>query len=343
MWNVGQPNLYTLRLEAKGAGLSDDYAQEFGFREFWIEGRKYFLNGTEFRARPILGGDGGGVREVVDYQNREFLGFGFNLMEDWPNDLTERSHLEFRPVLSDSADHLGLPITGIVNNMGEALGNNWNPTSRARYVERMSADVKRFRNHPSIVMWGTTANYFGSVGDENPRNIGRTGFLDNSLGWKQNADRGRELIGEIKKVDPTRPVFTHHGDYVGDVFTSNTYLNLLPLQERIEWLSNWAKNGEMPYWAIEFGTPLYTSLMRGRAGYGPTSASEPLISEFSAIYLGNDAYNLETKSYREQIRARFIKEQQYNGWHMEPLIRQAPNFQALQSLFHTQTDRAWRT
>ena len=51
LWDVGQPNLYTLRLKVKGAGLDDEYNQEFGFREFWVEGRKFFLNGTEIRLR----------------------------------------------------------------------------------------------------------------------------------------------------------------------------------------------------------------------------------------------------------------------------------------------------
>ena len=51
LWDVGQPNLYTLRLKVQGAGLDDEYDQEFGFREFWVEGRKFFLNGTEIRLR----------------------------------------------------------------------------------------------------------------------------------------------------------------------------------------------------------------------------------------------------------------------------------------------------
>ncbi len=51
LWDVGQPNLYTLRLKGTGAGLDDEYHQQFGFREFWVEGRKFFLNGTEIRLR----------------------------------------------------------------------------------------------------------------------------------------------------------------------------------------------------------------------------------------------------------------------------------------------------
>jgi hypothetical protein len=52
LWDVGKPNLYTLQLDVSGAGVDDQYVQEFGFREFWIEGKKFFLNNTEFRLRP---------------------------------------------------------------------------------------------------------------------------------------------------------------------------------------------------------------------------------------------------------------------------------------------------
>ena len=39
LWDVGQPNLYTLRLKVQGEGLDDQCDQEFGFREFWVEGQ----------------------------------------------------------------------------------------------------------------------------------------------------------------------------------------------------------------------------------------------------------------------------------------------------------------
>ncbi len=51
LWDVGQPNLYTLRLKVTGAGLDDEYNQKFGFREFWIEGRQLYLNGTVVHLR----------------------------------------------------------------------------------------------------------------------------------------------------------------------------------------------------------------------------------------------------------------------------------------------------
>jgi hypothetical protein len=51
LWDVDQPNLYTLRLTVKGAGLDDQFNQEFGFREFWVEGRQFYLNGTVIHLR----------------------------------------------------------------------------------------------------------------------------------------------------------------------------------------------------------------------------------------------------------------------------------------------------
>ncbi len=53
LWDVGQPNLYTLRLKVKGAGLDDEYNQKFGFREFWIEG----ASSSSMEARSACGRD----------------------------------------------------------------------------------------------------------------------------------------------------------------------------------------------------------------------------------------------------------------------------------------------
>ena len=51
LWDVDQPNLYTLRLCVTGAGVDDQYNQEFGFREFWTDGRQFYLNGTVIHLR----------------------------------------------------------------------------------------------------------------------------------------------------------------------------------------------------------------------------------------------------------------------------------------------------
>ena len=90
----------------------------------------------------------------------------------------------------------------------------------------------------------------------------------------------------------------HQGANFGDVYALNSYLNMIPLQEREEWISEWSKTGEMPYMAVEFGTPLHATMMRNRQGFKQVIVSEPWMTEFAAIYFGKQAYELETAAYK---------------------------------------------
>jgi beta-galactosidase len=68
----------------------------------------------------------------------------------------------------------------------------------------MEADVRRWRNHPSIVMWGHSGNVFGFGGDGSPMELGRKG-LSNQQEYEVRRRNGWEAIGMIKRVDPGRP------------------------------------------------------------------------------------------------------------------------------------------
>ena len=112
LWDVGKPNLYALKLEVKGSGVNTQYDQPFGFREFWIEGRKFFLNGTELRLRPNTHSDSweGGTVEVSDRLIDSYLKAGFNITEMWPWNHAERGKWHFRELFSERADLKGFPI-----------------------------------------------------------------------------------------------------------------------------------------------------------------------------------------------------------------------------------------
>ena len=150
------------------------------------------------------------------------------------------------------------------------------------------------------------------------------------------------MIETIRKLDPTRPITSHHGGAVGDFQTCNTYLCLTPLQEREEWPSAWAATGDKPFMAVEFGTPLSTSFERGRGSYGAARNSEPLVTEYCGIYLGAEAYGLERKEYRDMIASAFRKEQEY-GWTGGWVLDGHPAHQKVQALFDRNTWRSWRT
>ncbi|MCU0515874.1 MAG: beta-galactosidase [Oscillatoria sp. Prado101] len=355
LWDIGSPNLYTLRLEVKGSGIDDEYDLQFGFREFWIEGRKFYLNGKEIRLRPVLHQDewqgwAVGVTEVQDRMIDGYLWAGFNIAEMWPWNHYERGKWHFRELFAERADLKGFPLIGPSVGMSQiAFPKGWsNLEDRQRWETQMLAELRRYRNHPSILMWANSPNAFGHGDDQNPLRIGKKkveGQLEKNGDWrvKNVYPIAEQAIGIIKQYDPTRPVLVHQGGPVGDVYALNSYLNMIPLQEREEWLSEWAKNGDMPYMVVEFGTPLHTTMMRGRNGFRNAIVSEPLMTEFSAIYFGKQAYELETPAYRQKIRELFVQDQQYRNWQGNEALDFAPAFQKLQELFSTNTWRSWRT
>ena len=341
IWDIDHPFLYTLQLTLKTSQSSDALSQNFGFREFWIEGKRFILNGTEIRFRPDTYDPSRSIESL--------RADGFNFTEIWPDDPFERGTANRDEEWFEKSDRAGWLTSGRLASQTlfiYAPGYRfiWNDAEKQAWSERLKSDLRKYRNHPSVVMWGHTPNLFGDGQDQNPRILGRKDISKRSAP-KDAYRAGQEGCDAVRVLDPTRPVFTHEGGDVGDVFMVNTYLNLLPLQEREEWLSAWSKSGDMPYMAIEFGTPLFTTFLRGRSGFGNAVVSEPFLTEYSAIYLGADAYRNETSEYRANYVQRFEKGQKYRfdwGKDRPPLIY-SPNFQQIQTLFDTQTWRSWRT
>jgi beta-galactosidase len=342
-WDLERPNLYTLRLKADGNAVTDAVRQRFGFREFWVEGKDFLLNGTPLRLRPTLA-DQGPTTDVAAVIARD-KELGFNFFEQWPGDPYERGNPASWTRWYDVADEKGVALSAITANIGWMGSNVTAPDRMATFAANAEKEMRKYRNHPSILMWGSSGNALGAniapdaVG--NREAAAKSRAKNNKL--EQPDKRGTEAMGLLKAIDPTRPIFFHNGGAVGDVFTANLYLNLMPLQERSEWLSYYAANGDMPVMYVEFGTPLYSSLMRGRNSYGPTAASEPFITEYSAGFLGTEAYRMEAPEYRKEIVTRFKGDQAYEGWHYHRVIRSSPPFLALQAIFLRDTWRTWRT
>jgi len=341
-WDLRQPNRYTLRLTVAGAGLADRVEQGFGFREFWIEGKRFMFNGSELRLRP----------NVLQYgvMPKKQLDEGYNFGELWPDDRGRRGSQTYDDKVIAEADAIGLPISGKAMHMADLVSNRdkWLGEGKAEYQRLMAIDLRRWRNRPSIVMWGHTANALQWTGDGDPRLLGRR----NVSAQQEHHDRHQrvsEAIAMIKALDPTRPVFAHHGTDFGDVYTSNLYLNFIPLQEREEWFSAWADKGELPWMGVEVGPPLYASLMRGRDGYSHQGHSEPHLSEWMAAQLGPEAYQLEPKDLRN-IFTRFKpgdpqKEYEpYLRWdNFDRILWSSDSFVRFQNRWFRHTLRAWRT
>lgn len=333
LWDVSQPNLYTLRLKVRGAGLDDEYDQEFGFREFWIQGRKFFLNGTEIRLRQGCFYSG----------SRPQMGENFWEMGRSTVDTRGDSADSGRDL--DDADHKGYLVAQYVLNankyMMDSRGRLVWQENHPRAMERAAVWMRHYRNHPSVVMWVAGFNFFNSAVDADPRHIGRRDWDQNNQRWQRILAAGKEMFDGLRQLDPTRIYYSHAGACTGDVYTMNCYLDLLPLQEREDWLSEWVKSGEMPVSMVEFGTPMDCTFRRGRHGFTSNITSEPLLTEYAAIYFGNDAYASEEPKYRQYLHDLFRSGMLYQS--SENRLDEYANNHKIQQLYRTNTWRSWRT
>ena len=333
LWDVGQSNLYTLRLSVKGAGLDDEYDQKFGFREFWIEGRQFFLNGTEIHLRQGCFYDG----------PRPQVGDNFSEFGSWKVDARGDAS-DAGPEL-DQADHTGYLAAVFVLDankyMTDSRGSLVWEQNQQRALDRAAVWMRHYGNHPSVVMWVAGANFFNSAVDADPRHVGRRGWDQSNQRWQRLMVAGKEMFDALKKLDPTRVYYSHAGAYTGDVYSMNCYLDLLPLQEREDWLSEWAKSGEMPITMTEFGTPMDCTFRRGHEGFEGNITSEPLLTEYAAIYFGSDAYSAEEPKYRQYLHNLFRSGMFYDS--SENRLDEYANDHKIQQIFRTDTWRSWRT
>lgn len=351
LWDLDKPSLYTLRLTVEGPGFKDTALQRFGFREFWIEGRSFMLNGIPFRFRPALGYDGG-VMARSEETIRSMRSRGFNIQEIWPNNDQVRGYAQWWQHHVEVADRFGFPLMGPSVHMDPVVSwwqpERWSsPAARAKWLAAFERSIRRLRNSPSILLWANSGNNFGHNDDQAPTRIGQSRrnpvWSQENERWTTHHNNGDKVFAAVRQFDPTRPFMAHQGGPISDIYTANTYLNLLPLQDREEWLSHWAKSGDMPFVAVEFGTPLNCTVLRGRNGFGGAIASEPFATEYSAMLFGSAAYQMEEDRYRKAISDNFIEGQAYRWWIFEPTHQFGPPFQAIQDLYIRNTWRSWRT
>lgn len=354
LWDLNRPNVYTLKLRVEGTGIRDEYAQPFGFREFWIQGRQIFLNGVPFRMRPtVMPQEYSSVQgnpALVEGAIQGIRGTGYNIGEMWPGTSERRGQNHFHHVYYDVADRLGFPLMGSCGNVGDFSdwGGGWKSAAARREWERLTTlELRQGRNHPSVLLWSSSGNSFGHGHDQHPLAVGRkleqTGlpFDKSALG---RAEFLRGALGFLRQQDLTRPSFLHQG-ILGDLYAVNSYLDWMPLQEDEEWLSDWTVHGTEPYFPCEFGAPLAVSYQRGRQDYGQAEGTEPFLTEFAAIYLGARAYRLETPDYRRAMREHFVggaSGQEYRNWQNEPARDHSPTHMTLQPKFTQRIWRSWR-
>lgn len=154
-WSPAQPRLYTLRSTVLTEHGSETIETRFGFREFWIEGKQFMLNGTPIR---LLGSS---VARELEWTNMPEVGrhSGRAALEFFKrhlnfNSIRYHNTIVPRPAAL-AADEAGLLVvnqTGLWSAMRHYYTNGA-PELLANMKQQLAEWYRRDANSPSIVIW----------------------------------------------------------------------------------------------------------------------------------------------------------------------------------------------
>lgn len=195
-WSHEDPYLYHLRTTlTRGEQVVDDLRTRFGFREFWVEGPRFYLNGARVN---LLASSWWPPREP---QSKEQIQETIQRIQD-ANCIAFRTHTQpWREVWYETADEMGLlmiPEGAVWND--DTVYRIEDPKFWDNYAAHLKGMVDRDKNKPSVVMYSLENEMYGSrMNDESP------------------AKRDLARMGELMhRWDPTRPImYESDGDPLG--------------------------------------------------------------------------------------------------------------------------------
>ena len=333
LWDVHTPeNMFNLRvslLDADANVLDTALPVRFGFREFWIDGRDFYLNGKRIflSSVPFDNAQVGAAWATYDAAResmKRLAGFGINFVYTHNYGCEPGTHLSFEEILR-AADDTGMLVAFSQPHFGQydwdrkkgsGLISAKHPPGRSGksvltpfsdvtpYQAHAEFYVRVAQNHPAVVAYSTSHNAAGYSDDMNPLMI--DGIQNRRNEWSQrNADRALRAEAIIRQLDPTRIVYHHAGGNIGAMHTINFYANFVPRQEMSDWFEHWATDGVKPLFTCEYAVPfpwdwtMYRGWYNGRREFGSAVAPwELCIPEWNAQFLGDGAYRISEQVKR---------------------------------------------
>ena len=351
LWSTATPtNLYTCRLTLRdAAGRTVDAALpfRFGFRDVRTKGRELLLNGETIHLRGLFNNSWTGdaaisCREACRELCRRLKADGVNFVIAG-NYAVQPGQITYLDAFLEACDEEGVLFSVTLPHVREfdwAIGKD--PAKRARFAQLTEWMISRVRNHPSVILYAMTHNRVGYPGDINPERMDGTyafpagGKADGMLRRQKIALDGEAIA---KAIDPTRPVYHHEGGNLGDFHCCNIYLNWAPVQERSEWIRNWAEKGTKPLVFVEWGLPHVASWSSYR---GPLfiwtrpAFQSAWAAEYAAAFRGDAAFEANEPNRRlidAEERAWARGEPFYFGRELLPALREwRSNVQQIQAL-----------
>ncbi len=362
LWDLHTPrNIYTAVVTLRdGAGrpLDQSLPIRFGFREFWIDGRDFYLNGSRVHLRALhttniaSDADQGSI-DGCRNTCRRLKEYGFNALIT-SNYSFAPGDVGYMDALFAAADSEGVLATFSLPHIKDFNMKLDTARQAERYRALCDWLIRRAWNHPSIVMYAMNHNTTGYKGDQNP--LWMDGVYAPDAEWaKTNPGRLKSrkqaaLAAAIaSELDPTRPVYHHQSGNLGDLYTVNIYLNWAPLQERSDWLRHWATRGVKPMFFVEWGLPHVSSWSSYRGPefiWRAPAFQQVWDSEYAAAYVGQDAYRMTPTKVRsmEWEEELWARGEPFPWSHLIRYFRsQDENYTQIQAMFAADNWRSHRT
>lgn len=361
LWDLHTPqNLYDAQLtlmDAAGGVRDVATGERFGFRELWIDGRNFILNGTPLflSAVPFDNatiGAAAATESAARETFRRLKRLGINFVYAHNYDCEPGSHLSLAEILR-AADAEGMlfaltqpHFAGYDWEKPDAEQNN-NYALHAAFYVRVAA------SHPSVVFYAMSHNATGYSEDMNPDLL--DGQHDAREQWsRRNMVNALRAEAIVRQLDSSRVVYHHAGGNIGSMHTSNFYPNWAPIQELDDWFGHWAETGTKPAFMCEYGAPfswdwaMYRGWYKGEREFGSAAVPwEWCMAEWNAQFLGDRAFAI---SDREKANIRWEAEQfrAGNTWHRwdYPTEMGSPRFEdrnTVMAMYLTDNWRAYRT
>jgi hypothetical protein len=361
LWDINSPqNQYDAELsllDANGNAVDIATPVRFGFREFWIEGRDFYLNGTRIYLSlvPLDNAQVGAALATYAAAKESFLrlkSFGINFLYTHNYGCEPGSHLSFAEILR-AADDTGMLVALSQPHFSQYDWDSPDADQTNGYARHAAFYVQVAGSHPSVVCYAMSHNATGYNEDTNPLMI--DGLSDPRDQWSaRNTARALRCEAIVKRLDPSRIVYHHSSGNLSSMYTLNFYLNFMPIQELDDWFEHWATMGIKPLVLVEYGVPfgwdwtMYRGWYNGKREFGSAAVPwEYCIAEWDAQFLGDAAYKI---SEMEKANLRWEAKQFRDGrlWHHwdYPYPVGDPRFdeiQPVQAAYTTDNWRAFRT
>ncbi|MBM4153140.1 MAG: glycoside hydrolase family 2, partial [Kiritimatiellaceae bacterium] len=195
LWSPAKPNLYDLNIIlSQNHVVQDEHHTRIGFRTFEVRGNRLYLNGKPYWLR------GGNHFPMAICPNDEALAKTFlQKAREGNMTITRTVCAPFNEMWLNQCDEIGMAVS-YEGTWPWLMIRGDVPSAELLHIWRTEFDslIKKYRNHPSVVMWTINNEMKFYIWDEGD-------LLERK--WKVVSDQ----IKRVRELDPTRPIVPDSG------------------------------------------------------------------------------------------------------------------------------------